>query len=57
MKRFLSVLLLSLFAAVTMAGTEVYAPTLKNPADNTIGQMPNVTVSWNAIVGSTGVKY
>ncbi len=57
MKRFLSILLLSLFAAATMAGTEVYAPTLKSPADNSINQMPNVIVSWNAIVGSTGLQY
>lgn len=57
MKRFLSVLLLSLFAAVTMAGTEVYTPTLRSPVDDTINQMPNVTVSWNAIVGSTGLQY
>jgi len=57
MKRFLSILLLSLFAIATMAGTEVYAPTLKSPADNSAGQMPNLTVSWNAIVGSTGLQY
>lgn len=57
MKRILSVLLLSLFAAVTMAGTEVYTPTLRSPVDDTINQMPNVTVSWNAIVGSTGLQY
>ena len=57
MKRFLSIFLLSLFAAVTLAGTEVYSPTLKNPADNAVDQMPNLTVSWNAIVGSTGLKY
>ncbi|MCX6281430.1 MAG: T9SS type A sorting domain-containing protein [Bacteroidetes bacterium] len=57
MKRILSILLLSLFAAVTLAGTEVYIPTLKTPADNAVDQMPNVTISWNAIVGSTGLKY
>jgi len=57
MKRFLSILLLSLFAAVTMAGTEVYAPTLKSPANNAPNQMPNLTLSWNAIVGSTGLQY
>ena len=57
MKRFLSILLLSLFAAVTMAGTEVYTPTLKTPANSAVDQMPNVTLTWNAIVGSTGLKY
>ena len=57
MKRILSVLLLSLFAAVAMAGTEVYTPTLRSPVDDTINQMPNVTVSWNAIVGSINLQY
>ncbi len=57
MKRYLSILLLSLFAAAAMAGTEVYTPTLKLPAANAANQMPNVTVSWNAIVGSIGLQY
>jgi len=57
MKRFLAFLMLTLFATVTMAGTEVYAPTLKSPADNSADQMPNVTLSWNAVVGSTGLQY
>jgi len=57
MKRFLSVFLLSLFAAVVMAGTEVYTPTLKAPANNAVNQMPNVIVSWNAIVGSINLQY
>lgn len=57
MKRFLSALLLSFYAAFSMAGIEVYAPTLKLPADNAADQMPNVTLSWNAVVGSTGLQY
>jgi hypothetical protein len=57
MKRFLSVLLLSLFAAATMAGTDVYTPTLKTPVNNTLNQMPNLTLSWNAIVGSITLTY
>ena len=57
MKRFLSVLLLSLFAAFAMAGTEVYAPSLKSPANNIADVMPNVIISWNAIVGSVNLQY
>ena len=57
MKRFLSVLLLSLFAGVVMAGTEVYTPSLKSPANNTTDVMPNVIISWNAIVGSVNLQY
>lgn len=57
MKRFLSILLLSLFAAVATAGTEVYAPTLKSPVDTAKNQMPNVIISWNAIVGSVNLQY
>jgi hypothetical protein len=57
MKRILSVLLLALITSWSFAGIEVYAPTLKSPADNAPDQMPNVTLSWNAVVGSTGLQY
>jgi hypothetical protein len=57
MKRFLAILLLSLFAVVAKAGTEVYAPTLKSPVDASTNQLPNVTLSWNAVVGSVNLMY
>jgi len=57
MKRFLSIFLLSLIASFTIAGTEVYAPSLKSPANNFNYQMPNGSVSWYPIVGSVGLMY
>jgi hypothetical protein len=57
MKRFLSILLLSLFAAVTMAGTEVYTPILKSPLKDTINMMPNTYINWHAVAGSIGLQY
>jgi len=40
-----------------MAQPDVYTPTLKFPADGATNMVPNLTVSWNAIAGSTNLQY
>src|SRR5512136_1581852 len=57
MKRVLFTLIIILTTLGLSAQTRVYTPTLKSPATNDTSQMPNVTVSWNAISGSTELKY
>jgi len=57
MKRLLSIVSLSLFAAFTMAGTVVYTPILKSPPKDSLNQMPNIYISWHAVAGSVGLQY
>jgi hypothetical protein len=57
MKRILFFLSAFLFTLGLSAQVKVYTPTLKSPANNDTAKMPNVTLSWNAISGSTGLKY
>jgi hypothetical protein len=47
-----------LFSAIgLMSQTDVYTPTLRSPDDNATDIVPNVTLSWYAITGSTGLQY
>jgi photosystem II stability/assembly factor-like uncharacterized protein len=57
MKRYFFTFFLSLVAVGMMAQPKVYTPTLKSPDNNATSQMPDVSVSWNAITGSTGLQY
>jgi len=57
MKRYLLTLFVFLLAGGIMAQPDVYKPTLKSPANASDNQVPNVTISWNAIAGSTGLRY
>ena len=57
MKRLLSIVLLTLFAAISMAGTVVYTPVLKSPPKDSVNMMPNLYISWHAVAGSTGLQY
>lgn len=55
-KIFLS--LVTLIVATGLAAQPlVYTPTLKSPLNAADKQMPNVTVSWNAIAGSLSLQY
>jgi hypothetical protein len=57
MKRVLFLLAAALFTLSISAQVKVYTPSLKSPANNDTAQMPNVTLSWHAIAGSTGLMY
>jgi hypothetical protein len=57
MKRTLLLLVSLAITFSVWADGLVYTPTLKSPADSAIYQVPNVTVSWNAITGSLTLQY
>jgi hypothetical protein len=57
MKRSLLSLLFLVLVPLLYAQEAVYTPTPKSPASGALNQMPNVTVSWYAITGSTNLKY
>jgi hypothetical protein len=57
MKRIFILLTALLLVAGTYAQPLVYTPTLKAPEDGATKQVPNVTVSWNAISGSLNLQY
>ena len=57
MKRLLSIVLFTFFAAISMAGTVVYTPVLKSPPNDSVNMMPNLYISWHAVAGSTGLQY
>lgn len=57
MKRYLLTLFAFLLVGGLMAQQDVYQPTLKAPENNAVNQVPNVTISWNAIAGSLGLQY
>jgi hypothetical protein len=57
MKRSLFSILFLVLATVLFAQERVYTPTLKSPENDGLNQMPNVTISWNAITGSLNLKY
>jgi hypothetical protein len=57
MKRIFISLVTLIITAGLCAQSLVYIPTLKNPANGAIKQMPNATVSWNAITGSLNLQY
>jgi photosystem II stability/assembly factor-like uncharacterized protein len=54
MKNIYSILsLLLVFTSVSMFGqTRVYAPSLHDPENMAVGQMPDVKLDWNAVTGS-----
>jgi len=54
------VLFLLLFAAVSLglaAQTFVYTPSLKFPANDATGQMPDIVLSWYAVAGTLTLQY
>ncbi|MDP4281292.1 MAG: T9SS type A sorting domain-containing protein [Bacteroidota bacterium] len=57
MKRSLLTLFVSIMVLGLSAQTEVYTPSLLSPSNGDSLKMPNVTLSWNAISGSTNLKY
>ncbi len=56
MKKLLSILLL-LVSFTAFAQPKIYTPTLASPLDNATNQMPDVTLSWNAVTGVGIIKY
>ncbi|MGC8865619.1 MAG: T9SS type A sorting domain-containing protein [Bacteroidales bacterium] len=56
MKRIFSVLLL-LVSFTALAQPKIYTPTLASPLDNATNQMPDITLSWNAVTGMGLIKY
>jgi hypothetical protein len=57
MKRSLLSILFLILATMLFAQERVYTPTLKSPENNGLNQMPDVTISWYAIAGSTNLQY
>jgi len=56
MKKLLSILLL-LVTFTAFAQPKIYTPSLASPLDNATNQMPDVTLSWNAVTGVGIIKY
>ncbi len=56
MKKLLS-FLLGLFTMTAFAQPKIYTPTLATPLDNATNQMPDITLSWNAVTGIGIIKY
>jgi photosystem II stability/assembly factor-like uncharacterized protein len=57
MKRYFFTFFLLCAAVTIMAQPKVYTPTLKSPTDSSTNEMPDVTLTWNAITGSTNLQY
>ena len=57
MKRYIFTFLLLIAVFHVMADELVYTPILKLPANQAIHQMPNVSLTWYAISGSTSLQY
>jgi hypothetical protein len=52
MKNIYSTLLFALLLSFSaFAETKIYAPELRLPANEAIGQMPDVVLDWNAVAG------
>ncbi|HMM11770.1 MAG TPA: YCF48-related protein [Bacteroidales bacterium] len=48
---YLVLALISWFSASLSAQTRIYSPTLRAPANNASGQMPNALLDWDAVAG------
>jgi len=57
MKRTLLFLASLIFAINVMAQLDVYTPSLKSPLNGATDKSPKMTISWNPIVGSSGLQY
>ncbi len=57
MKRIITSLFFLFSTIGLMSQPDVYTPTPKSPADSATNMVPNVTVSWNAVAGSTNLQY
>lgn len=57
MKRILFSLFFLVFSIGLYSQPDVYTPSLNSPANNSINQMPDVPIHWNAITGSNNLRY
>jgi len=57
MKRIIPFLLFLFPAIGLMSQPDVYTPAPKFPSDSATNMVPNLTISWYAVAGSTGLQY